>query len=267
MIKEVKYLESEGVKIRYAVTEGRRGPILLLNGIFMRIESWLPLLQYFEDYQIILHDMRCQGESSSPQNTSFEEHVEDLRTLMEELSIDSAHIVGTSYGGEVAMYFALKYPDMTKSLSILTATSEISEDMYYMALRWKVGAESKDPFKFVLSWINDVYSSKFIREHPGFLDMLANNLKDFNFDGAVTLLNSFLSLRNNPLTPMLKEIKSPTLIISASEDRVKPPEFSMKIYKEIENSIYYEIPNAGHAVVIEKPREVAILIKGFLEGV
>ncbi len=267
MIQEVNYLELDNIKIRYAVINGDKDPIVFLNGIFMRIESWTPLLQYFKGFKVILHDMRCQGESSSPQSTSFDEHVEDLRTLLETLSIDRAHIIGTSYGGEVGMFFALKYPEMVNSLSVITATPEISEDMYYLALRWKAGAETEDALKFVLSWINDVYSPKFIREHPGLLDILVNNLRGFNFQGAVTLLESFLTLREKPLTPRLEEIESPTLVISASEDRVKPPEFSKKIYNKIENSIYFEIPNAGHAVVVEKPMEISVLIKGFLEGV
>ncbi len=264
------FLEVDDGKIRYQTIGDRDDkPFLLLNGVFMSLDRWEPISSDLsDDYFIVLHDMRCQGGSLCPDEVSLMDHVNDVVAIMDELEIEKANIAGTSYGGEIAQLIAMEYPERVEDLSLISTTSEISTDMYYMALRWRMGADSSDARKFVLSWINDVYSGGFLRDNPGILDMLVDRLEktDFNFDGAVKLLDAFMELKENPITPDLHKIDVPVQVISASEDRVKPPEFGKKIQNEIKNSDYTEIEGSGHAVVIEKPDRLLNVLREFLES-
>lgn len=58
---------------------------------------------------------------------SFEEHCRQAKALLDSLNVKKVHIVGTSYGGETGMKFALMYPEFVASLSIIDSVSEVDE--------------------------------------------------------------------------------------------------------------------------------------------
>ncbi|AEH51328.1 alpha/beta fold hydrolase [Pseudothermotoga thermarum] len=257
---------SDGVLIDYQVIGDSPEAIVFLNGVFMHYNSWLFAVENLKrDFKIVLHNFRCQWTSQNAP-CSFDRHVEDLKELLKYLGIDNAHLVGTSYGGEVAMHFAIKYPAFVKTLVVITAAARINEALKYRAIRWKEGAKTKDPHKFVLSWIDDVYSDFFLDSHENLLENIAERMKNFNYDGAVMLLDSFLQMQKEPLLPKLHGIKAPTTIVSAQFDRTKPPYFSQEISNAIPNSRHIMIPNCGHAAVVEKPQEVLSVIKAAISG-
>ncbi len=264
------YARVNGVDIYYEVM-GEGEPIVLLNGIFMNTKSWFN--QYVilsRKYRVILHDFRGQWKSGKPRDRnsySIETHAEDLRELLDYLNIEKVHLVGTSYGGEVALKFAVKYPDYVKDLIVIAAASEIHTDLKLGALRMIEAAKTKDPYKFVLSWITDVYSDNFLdRMGWRFVERLVNIYSvGFDYDAIVFLLESFLELEKNPLTPVLNKITAPTLVIAAEKDRVKPVKYSRIIADKIRDSELVIVNNAGHAVVIENPKLVNTLIIGFIE--
>lgn len=264
------YRRINDVEIYYE-DHGSGEPVVLLNGIFMNTKSWYlqlkPLVS--RGYRVVLHDMRGQWSSGKPDCAScysLEIHADDLKQLLDELNIKKAHVIGTSYGGEVGTYFAIKYPEYVNDLTLIASVSEVHEELRITALRWLEGALSNDPRKFVLSWISDVYSDSFIvKSGPQLLERLVGLYSSgFDFRSAAYLLKAFLKLIEEPLTPKLRNINQPTLVIAAEKDRVKPPKYSEIIAKNIINSTYMVISDAGHAVVIEKPTIINYLLTGFL---
>ncbi|MCH7924632.1 MAG: alpha/beta fold hydrolase, partial [Planctomycetes bacterium] len=77
--------------------------------------------KHMEGYRAIIHDGLGMGESDHPDDISPADWVEDLRGLLDALSIPSAHIIGWAMGSRVAVRFAADYPDRVKSL-VLTST-------------------------------------------------------------------------------------------------------------------------------------------------
>lgn len=264
------YMLSDDVRIYYE-EKGQGEPVFLLNGIFMNTASWgvisTSLSKYFK---VILHDMRGQWKSDKPnekEKYSFEAHAKDLLNLMNYLEIEKGHIVGTSYGGEVALYFAIHYPDRVKSLTIICSVSEIGLETKIAAMRWMDGILSHNPRSFVYSWINDVYSEEYLSNVGlSFIEQLVKvySSPEFSFDSAINLMNTFFELERNPLTPSLEKINVPTLVIAAEKDRIKPPKYSELIASKIRNSELLIFSKAGHALVVEKASVLASLILGFL---
>lgn len=249
---------------------GKGNNLALLNGIFMTTQSFYPLLQILnKKYRVLLFDFRGQGKSSKKgEKFSLKMHSDDFYQILKELNIKKINIVGVSYGGEVALRFALDYPDLVKSLIIVTSTSEVDDEMKEKIERWKKGAESKDQLTFINSWLRDVYSDDFLNKYESFLfDKLKKALEDFDYDSSIKLMDSFLELYNNPLTEDLKKIRAKSLIIAGERDFLKPVEFSKKIHENIENSEFFVIRDSGHALVVEKKEELTTLILGFLEKI
>ncbi len=261
---KVLFRTSDGIAIEYEIIGESDEVVVFLNGIFMHYNSWYYIADQIKDrYKVLLHNFRCQWTSQNG-TCSFDRHVEDLYELLNHLKIGKVHLVGTSYGGEVGMFFTVKYPQMVKSLTVITATATITPPIKYRALRWKDGAATKDHEKFVRSWINDVYSEQFLDRHPNLFETIVQRMEGFNYEGAVKLLDAFLELGQSSLINQLSKINVPTLVISAEFDHTKPPIFSKQIAQQIPNSKHICIPDCGHAAVIEKPRETLLLIEAQL---
>ncbi len=102
---------------------------------------------------------RFQGPASleNPRVPTLEEHAQEAYLLMKELGIDEVHIIGTSYGGEVALRFAIDFPDTVKSISIIDSVSELDEVLKLFVRGWKNAAKGGNPKKFFWDMVPTIY--------------------------------------------------------------------------------------------------------------
>jgi 3-oxoadipate enol-lactonase len=251
--------------IHYQVL-GEGEPVAFLNGVFMTAQSWVlqtgPLRRR---YQCILHDFR--GQLLSPleeEGCTLEQHAEDLAALFDHLGVDSSHLVGTSYGGEVGMIFALAHPDRVRSLSVISSVSHIDPLLREQVDRWSEVAATNPSafFRFVAS---TVYSNRFLAETPSLIRDGEERLKELPstfFRDVPKLIRAFQQLE---ITTRLGSISCPTLVLCGEQDALKPVHYSRTIAAAIPGAELLIVPDAGHAVVLERPEEVTTALMGFLE--
>lgn len=263
--------------------------VVFVNAIASYIESWNPVRDVLaQDYKLLGYDLRGQwfSEVTHDEPYTFALMVEDLNALMEELGVESAHIVSTSIGGEIAQLFETKYPHKVKSLSLIATVSEINSLLFYQVVRWREAAnfaverieatDNDDEVrrevgrKFLQTLVPDIYSNSFIEKNEAVIKEKTAAFqtvcsKDF-FQGQVYLCDMFFGLKDNEkLTGILPDIKSPSLVIVGEEDMIKPPRYSKIIADGIPNSRLKVLKQAGHALLIEKPDELSALVKDFLD--
>jgi len=205
----------------------------------------------------LCHDFRGQTLSGKPAGPySLEMHADDLAALMDGLGMARGHIVGTSYGSEVAMEFAIKYPERCASLVVIDGVSELDPVLEGAAVSWMESAKV-DPRVFYKAMLPWTYSAGFIaanRESLAAREDGVAGLPRLWFDGFVELCEAFLAI---DITPRLSRIHCPTTVIVGEEDILKPVKFSEIIARGIPGATMNVIPGAGHAVVIEQPARVA----------
>ncbi|HAK45820.1 MAG TPA: alpha/beta hydrolase [Spirochaeta sp.] len=258
-----------GVEIAYNILnpDGSEGWIILLNGVMASYSSWNHLSNILskKGYRVLLHDLRGQLLSEKPAGPySWKDHVEDLKGLMDELKIDKAHLIGTSYGGELAMCFVLDYPLLAETITVIDSVSHIEPLLGSAVDAWIASAQQGDPAAFFRIIAPTIYGESFIKQNSEFLAERARNMETLTPDyleGQIELYKTFKTLN---ITNRLNEIKAPTLVVCGSEDRLKPPNYSGIIAEEISKSHYILIPGSGHVAIFEKPEELAIIILGFL---
>ncbi|MDE1858134.1 MAG: alpha/beta hydrolase [Thaumarchaeota archaeon] len=111
-------------KVNYA-TAGSGEPLLLLHGS-EPAESWRvwePLLPLGDARKLILPDLLGHGKSSRPVETpDYKAQARMLRDFADKLGLRSSSLVGGGWGGQVALEFALEWPDSVTSL-VLVASS------------------------------------------------------------------------------------------------------------------------------------------------
>lgn len=110
------YAEVNGTKLYYEIT-GAGQPLVLIHGNFGDRRHWdLQFIELSKKYKVLRYDCRGYGKSALPKADEAYKDCEDLKALMEFFGIKKAHLCGLSQGGDIAIDFALAYPEMAISL-------------------------------------------------------------------------------------------------------------------------------------------------------
>ncbi|WP_408955085.1 alpha/beta fold hydrolase [Natroniella sp. ANB-PHB2] len=258
-----------GVDINYKLDGSGKETILFLNGIMMSTASWEELVPRFteqNDYQVLRVDFRDQGASSFyEEDYHIGIHVDDIKALLDYLELDKVHLAGISYGGMVAMLFALKYPKMLSSLSIANSVAQTSKYLQALSDGWEEAARLNSGKQFFKLAIPPIYSDdfhnrewKWLKERADGFDQL---LTQEWFEGFIRLSKSS---KEFDCLEELNQIELPTLLIASSRDIITPVYEMEKIERQIADTQMLIIKDAGHAAFYEKPEEFSLAILGFL---
>ena len=111
------YLETNGAWIAYDVA-GSGEPVLLVHAGVANRSMWDDQVEALRDrYRVIRHDTRGFGETET-EAVSFSNRA-DIGALLDHLDERSAHLVGLSRGGQIALDFALEFPERVRSLTVV----------------------------------------------------------------------------------------------------------------------------------------------------
>ena len=109
-----------GTRLYYEMA-GSGDPLVLIHGHTLDTRMWDDQFEPFaRHYRVIRYDMRGYGKSALPTAESYAP-ADDLMALLRHLGLRSAHILGQSRGGAVAIDFALTYPEATATLIAVDA--------------------------------------------------------------------------------------------------------------------------------------------------
>lgn len=257
-------IDANGIRIYYELHGPEDADLLVLsNGVLMSTASWAyqtPVLS--RHYRVLLYDCRGMWQSDHPQGPySMELHADDLAALMDALHIERAHIGGISYGGEVSLAFALRYPERTRSLIVSSAVSQIDPLLEGWIGSWIAAARARDPDLLFKVTYPLNFSEAWIVANAATLDAARHRYKTLDMDAFLELLLSSCRLS---LTADLSRITAPTLVIVGEDDLLKPRKYAEIIAREIPNAELVIIPHAGHAVMWEQAGVFNTLVLGFL---
>jgi 3-oxoadipate enol-lactonase len=249
-----------------------RGPLpaVLLNGVAMSVGNWRPLLPFLGRRDCLLHDFRGQLLSSrgvghrADGSYSLRGHAEDLRALLDLLGLGRVHLVGTSYGSEVGMEFALAFPERTASLTVIDGAADCDALLRSAVEGWKATALA-DPRAFYRSIQAWNYSADYLARNAAVLASreaaVASFPRDWFADFA-RLCDAFLAV---DLLPRLGAVRAPSFVLVGQHDILKHPGYARRIAAAIPGAEFGIIPGVGHAAVIEAPEPVGRAVGDFIE--
>lgn len=103
----------------YYEATGSGTAVVLAHGFSLDRRMWEPQVDVLaEHYQVIRYDLRGHGKSVAA-STPFQAY-DDLGAVLDAVGVDRAAIVGLSFGAEIAVDFALQYPDRVTKLVLLS---------------------------------------------------------------------------------------------------------------------------------------------------
>jgi proline iminopeptidase len=272
----IKMISIETPKGKFNVWTKRVGnnptkKILLLNGgpgctheYFECFESFLPK----EGIEFIYYDQLACGNSDNPKDTSLfdlNRYVEEVEQVRIALNLDknNFYLLGHSWGGILAMQYALKYQDRMKGLII---SDMMASCPLYGKYADEVLAKQMDPV--VLDSINllekkgntsnprymqllekHFYSKHICRIYP-YPEPVKRSFDKLNMDLYVTMQGPSEfgisgKLTNWDVSGQLKDIKLPTLVIGATHDSMDP-KYMEWMSQQIPGAQFLLCPNGSH---------------------
>jgi 3-oxoadipate enol-lactonase len=262
-----------GMAILAHRVDGTGERVLLLNGGMMTIASWEPVAaRLAERYRVIRCDLRGQLLTPGPPPPTFAGHVADVAALLDHLCIDRAHVIGTSFGGEVAVLFAATHPERTSSLVATTAADRYDEAgtpaMQQLRLATQRAVNAGEKRAFFEHMFPITYSAAFLATHGATLRAQVEEriakLPDAWYRNVDAILATMGTL---DLVPHLSNIVCPTLVVSAGRDEIIPAERSRGLVDGIANARHIIVGDAGHALVVEQADRLADIVLSFLREV
>jgi pimeloyl-ACP methyl ester carboxylesterase len=244
---------------------GRGEPLILVHGLADDHRAWrrsLPDLML--RHRVVLYDLRGHGETTlgTPDGT-LRQLGADLVALMDSLRIEQADIAGFSLGGTIAMRVAIDRPDRIRRLVLVATSSRVGKtaaDWYRQRMEM---VASGDP---QLGDTLDRDTADVYAEAPGELDEGLTIRRQSTADprGYRNACAAMAALNAAPLDPELPRVSAPTLVVASTEDRHCPPKAAEIIAAGIAGSRLEIRSGSGHAIPVEKPRELSRLINSFL---
>ena len=257
-----------GVEIFYQLDGSGRDTLVLLNGIMMNTADWYGFVPvYTKNYRLLRVDFRNQGQSEYVEEFfNIDIHVEDIKALLDMLAIEKVHMLGVSYGGKVAMLFAIKYQKMLKSLVLCNTTARLTKHLQDIQDSWVEAAKQNDGEKFFKCIMPFIYSPTFCEENKRWMKSRENafgkTLRKPWFDAFIRLAESGYAYN---IVDKISEIMVPTLCIASEFDIITPIEEMKMIHENIEESKLLIIRGVGHAPQYENELAFNKAVLDFLQ--
>jgi pimeloyl-ACP methyl ester carboxylesterase len=250
-----------GCNLAYRV-EGEGAPVVFIQGVGVHGDGWKPQTDALrEHFSCLSFDNRGMG-ASQPRAVplSVAAMAEDTRALLDHLGWPSAHLVGHSLGGVVALDFALTHPRRVRSLALLCTmargadATRLSRRMLWLGLRSRLGSRRMRREAFLqLVMPADALARA---DRAALAEELAALFGHDLADQPPVAMAQLGALRRYDATPRLGEIRVPTLVMSSSHDPIAPPRSGRALAAGISGAEYVEYPGASHGLPIQHAAEV-----------
>ena len=273
------HLKARGISL-FVDIMGDGYPVLLMHGGPGADHStMLPFIQCVDEFKLIFYDHRCNGRSVGPNvsTMNWENLTADAEALRETLGIKRWAVVGHSFGGMVALEYAIRYPQHLSHLCIIDTGGDarvVQENAHRILYERGYGNRTvKTAQRFFSGQIAETELIKSMMilgrayySDPNLAFMLREALHGLRIHSnpAAFIFGFSKLLPGWSVMKKLKDIKTQTLVIAGLEDFQFPPEHQKHIAKGIENAQLKIVKGAGHNAHIEKTDEVVAMVRQFL---
>jgi pimeloyl-ACP methyl ester carboxylesterase len=257
-------------RIRYELEGPADAPTyVLVNGLTQYAELWTAYRDALvaRRFRVATFDLLGQGVSDKPALfISQDDQVAALHLLIGELGDGPVFLSGISFGGLIALRYAIAHGRRLAGLVPMSCFAELPPQLFLLgnALRTGLILGGTGYLQDLLLPMN--VSDEWLRPVLGKLDAVKRQGWLVNDVYALqNLMESFLDFQ--PLTPQLPLISAPTMILNGEFDFLTPRALHETLRVRIPNSALVIIPRAYHAFTLEKPALTADLLARFAEDV
>ncbi len=240
---------------------GSGTPFVFLHGFTGSSQNWASQLEFFsQQFLTIAPDLPGHGKTDFPADLSFysiEHTAENIVTLLKHLTQEAAHLLGYSMGGRLALYLALTYPQVFRSLILESASPGLESPQARLERRLSdeqlaLRIEQNGIQDFVDYWEQlPLFDSQ--KNLP---EQVRQTLKNQRLNNhPVGLANSLRGMGTGvqpSLWGKLQQLHLPTLLLTGELDS-KFTQIARQMQVRLPHAQHKIIPSAGHTIHLEQP--------------
>lgn len=279
----IRILENQRIKlngIELVFNDAGAGTTILTlhggPGLGSRDNDWGSFLPFADTHRVISFDQRGNGESEGAEPYSHEQLVSDIEALRQQLDLGKIILTGGSYGGFIALEYALRYQQHLRAIILRdTAASNAFQGIAKQRALESGLPMDRDALERLFD--GNVKDDQEFRESFEMIQPLYNVDYDpvagrkqldsipFRFE-----THNWAFSRNQPnynIVARLSDIHVPTLVIVGRHDWITPLEASEEIAAGIPNSKLVIFEHSGHSPQTEERETFLTTVNQFLAEV
>lgn len=256
------------------LSAGAGDPVVCIHGLGGTKASFLPTVAALADsYRVIALDLPGFGESDKPIAAAYDApyFADAVTALMDELGLDSAHVVGNSLGGRVGIELGLRHPERIRKLILLSP-----------ALAWLRDRPFKRLLQLPLPRLGLIQPTpRFITE-PIVRRMIPGADRGWVAAGVDEFLRCYLTPRGRTafyeaarniyldepngdggFWTRLGDLECDTLFVWGRSDTLVPIAFMKHVERTLSRARHVEL-DCGHVPQLERPMETHAAIREFV---
>jgi pimeloyl-ACP methyl ester carboxylesterase len=258
---------------------GQGYPLVLMHGgPGQDYASLLPLETLADQFTLIFYDHRCNGHSTGADvsTMTWENLTADADALRQTLGFDKWAVLGHSFGGQVALEYALRYPNSLSHLILMNTGGDCWVHQNAPEILRKRGysaATVQAARRFYSGQITvSEYFPSFLRFAGAYFyrlnllgmarEMLLGPRPKYRPEATIFGFSQLIS--GWTVMDRLGEIIVPALIIAGRQDFIFPPEHQAILADRLPNARLVLVERAGHNPHMEHPTEVIRTIRDFM---
>ncbi len=272
---ETRMIHSSDIDIAYK-TFGKGYPLVLITGYSCTMNFWDPVVlgELASHYEVIIFDNRGMGSTgSSDKEFTIEQFADDTTGLMEALKIKKAHVLGWSMGTNIAIEFALRYPDKVNKLILYAGDCGGKEAILpspdVIDTMRQLTDTTSNPRETAERLVKMLFPEKWLRENP--------DLKKYYSAAASSAIPTETSRKQNidrqskametwqGAYTRLPQLTCRTLLITGTDDVSTPTQNSQILASRIPGARLLLIKGGGHGLMYQYPKRFSRAVLTFLE--
>ncbi len=247
--------------------EGPQDPLVLLHAFPLNRRMWAPQVEALSGgRRVITPDYPGFGRSPRPPaQPDVRYYAEQVRDLLDALRLDRVVLGGVSMGGYVAFACLRLFPERVSAL-LLANTRPDPDPEEAKALRRELARRVAEEGVGVLPKVlmERLLAPGTLQSNKAVVEYVRDIVLESSPDGVVAALGA---MRERPdSTPLLGEIKVPTLVIGGAEDALSTPEVMGAMAQKIPGAEHVTLDGAGHLSNLEAPERFNAALAKFLAG-
>jgi pimeloyl-ACP methyl ester carboxylesterase len=238
--------------------------VILIPGLAGGFELVGPLAQKLAaDRRVFSYQLRGENDCFVLRHPfDLDDLVEDLAELLDALRLESPTIMGLSFGGIIALKFAIRYPHRLDRLIVQGVGARYERGLIHQIAstvlsRFPLPADSP----FVNQFFNLLFGGK--QKQGELFEFVTRQI--WQTDQCM-MAHRFRLVEGLDIEDQLRHIRVPTLVLSGERDVLVSPTSLAALCEGIRDVAHVPLPNCGHLAFVTKPELIGEKVEQFLKS-
>ena len=243
---------------------GTGDPIVLIPGLAGGFELLGPLARPLaSDHHVYSYQLRGENDCFILRRPfDLDDLVEDFANLIDSLKLERPVVMGVSFGGIIALKYAIRYPNRVGRLVVQGVGARYERGLIQQIAstvlsRFPLPADSP----FVNQFFNLLFGGR--QKRDSLFEFVTQQI--WQTDQSV-MAHRFRLVEGLDLENQLHRIKAPTLVLSGDRDVLVSPGSLQPLCDEIPDVQFASLPNCGHLAFVTRPDLVVEHVSAFLKS-